>query len=199
MAVSFSPEVDAALQAGDLAFVDLVRFEFPVIGSVGYHMGGRPFTYQGTVFKPNRFLALGYDTSGLGVTVTTTTLTFSNVPVDDVDDAIGKLETLQYDNAPVTITRVIGVPGGLDPIGVLWSKFYEISEVRYPESPTDEKGEKTLTIEIDLEPPGRSARGITGVKRSVAEQQFDNDASDTGLREAATTARIPIEWGTQQG
>ncbi|MDX1110068.1 DUF2163 domain-containing protein, partial [Sinorhizobium medicae] len=40
-----------------------------------------------------------------------------------------------------------------------------------------------------------SARGSTGVKRSQAEQQFDNNATDTGLELVATNATIPEEWG----
>lgn len=195
---ALDPAVQTALETGDISFLDLVRFDFPS-GSYGYHMGGRDYTWQGLVYHPNRFLSLGYDNSGLGVYVTTTTLYFSGVPIDDEEDAINKLETLDYVNAPVIVTRLFGRPGAQQPIGVLWSKFYEIDTVRYPESGVDETGVRRLNVEIDLEPPGRSARGITGVRRSTKEQQFDNDPTDTGLDYASTTRKVPVEWGQTRG
>jgi len=33
------------------------------------------------------------------------------------------------------------------------------------------------------------------VKRTVAEQQFDNDPTDTCFEHVATNATIPEEWG----
>lgn len=186
--------VDNLLDEGDLVALELVRFDLPG-KTVGYHRGGRPYTYNGLVYLPNRFLMLGDASAALGVAVTTRTIGFSGIPTDDPDDAIAKLEQYDYPNAPVIITYLAGRPGTNDVAGVLFSAIYEIKEVRYPKPATDKQGQKTLTVDIDLEPPGRSARGATKVKRAQGEQHFDNDANDTGLEYAALVDSVVEEWG----
>ena len=71
----------------------------------------------------------------------------------------------------------------------------EIDNVTYDTGAADDTGTRTLSLTIELQPPGRSARGQTLVKRSLAEQQFDNDETDTGLEYVATVGTIPEEWG----
>ncbi|MDX1153374.1 DUF2163 domain-containing protein, partial [Sinorhizobium medicae] len=121
-------------------------------------------------------------------------IVFSNIPVADPEDAVARIEEFNYQNTPAIITSLAGEPGSSNVVGVLVSTIYEIDQVRYNEGAVS-GSERTLTMMIDLQPPGRSARGSTGVKRSQAEQQFDNDPTDTGLEHVATNATIPEEWG----
>jgi len=188
------PAVEAALESGQIATLDLIRFDLPG-KTVGYHMGGRPFSYNGLLYLPNRFLQMGDAFGNLGNEVTSREIVFSDIPVDDENDAIARLEEFQYTNAPVIITNLCGVPGSSEVLGILASSIYEINEVRYDKAAADDAGERLLTITIDLEPPGRSARGSTLVKRALQEQQFDNDASDTALEYASIVQTVPVEWG----
>jgi len=189
-----SPEVEAIVESGEFAVLDLIRFDLPG-KTVGYHRGGRPFTYNGLKYLPNRFLEAGDINSSVGVAVTTRTIVFSNIPVTDPDDAVAKIEQYDYPNSPVIITHLAGVPNTNEVVGILVSNIYEIDRVSFNDDALDAKGAGLLTLTIELQPPGRSARGQTLVKRSKAEQQFDNDATDTGFEYVATVGTIPEEWG----
>lgn len=196
--MSLDPAVEDLLERGDLVELRLIRFDLPG-KTVGYHNGGRRFTWNGLVYLPNRFLDPGEMSQALGVAVTTRTIRFSNIPTDNPDDAIAQLENFDYPNAPVIVTHLAGVPGTDIVAGILASSIYEIDEVRYPLGPVNERGERTLSIEIDIEPPGRSARGATHVKRSQAEQQFHNSATDTALERVALGGSEVVEWGQRSG
>ncbi|WJR66938.1 DUF2163 domain-containing protein [Neorhizobium sp. CSC1952] len=187
------PDVEALVNAGRLRRLDLIRFDLPG-KTVGYHRGGRPYTYNGLTYLPNRFLQMGSMSSAVGVAVSTRTIVFSNIPVASPDDAVAQIESYNYQNAPVIIAHLAGDPDTDQVVGVLASSIYEIDQVRFNEGAVS-GSERSLTLSIDLQPPGRSARGSTGVKRSIAEQQFDNLATDTGLEYVATNATIPEEWG----
>ena len=196
--MALDPAVEAALDSGQIRRLDLIRFDLPG-KSVGYHRGGRPYTYNGLVYLPNRWLQTGDMNSAVGVAVTTRTIVFSNVPVANVDDAIAHLENYHYQNAPVIISHLAGDPVTDEVFGILASSVYEIDQVSYDKGAAGANGERTLTISIDLQPPGRSARGATLVKRSPAEQQFDNDAADTCMEYVAVNASWTREWGQRQG
>lgn len=196
--MSLDPAVEASLDSGQIKRLDLIRFDLPG-KSVGYHRGGRPYTYNGLVYYPNRWLQMGAMTSALGVAVTTRTIVFSNVPTSNVDDAIATLESYAYQNAPVIIAHLAGDPVTDEPLGILASSIYEIDQVSYQKGAAGGNGERSLTITIDLQPPGRSARGATLVKRSPAEQQFDNSATDTSLEYVAVNSQWTLEWGQRQG
>ncbi len=189
-----SPEVEAIVESGEFAGLDLIRFDLPG-KTVGYHRGGRPFTYNGLKYLPNRFLQGGDINSAVGVAVTTRTIVFSNIPVTDPDDAIAKIEQYDYPNSPVIITHLAGVPDTNEVVGILVSNIYEIDRVSFNDDALDANGSGMLTLTIELQPPGRSARGQTLIKRSTAEQQFDNDETDTGLEYVATIGTVPEEWG----
>lgn len=193
--MALDPAVEALVADGRLARLDLIRFDLPGIDPVGYHRGGRPYTYNGIVYKPNRWLSQAGYSSALGVAVTTRTIIFSNIPTTDVDDAIAQLETYDYPNAYCIITTLAGNPDTDQVVGELASSLYQIDKVRYTKSATDASGARSLNIQIDLQPPGRSARGSTLIKRSQTEHQFDNDATDTCLEYVATTGTVPEEWG----
>lgn len=189
------PAVIAALESGDISRIDLIRFDLPGRDPVGYHRGGRPFTYNGITYLPNRYLQQGEMRSALGASVTSRTIRFSNIPVTDPADAMAVVEQYDYPNAPVIVTHLVGAPNSDQVIGVLASSIYEIDNVTYDTGAADDTGTRTLSLTIELQPPGRSARGQTLVKRSLAEQQFDNDETDTGLEYVATVGTIPEEWG----
>lgn len=197
--MSLDPAVESAIESGQIATLDLIRFDIPGRDPVGYHMGGRPYTYNGLTYLPNRFLDMGEMRGDLGVAVTAREVVFSNIPTDDPNDLINVLESLSYTNAPVIISHLAGVPESNEVLGVLASSIYEINEVRYEEGATDANGESTLTVIIELEPPGRSARGETLVMRSQEEQQFDNSATDTCLEYASVVQTVPVEWGQRSG
>ncbi|OHV81605.1 DUF2163 domain-containing protein [Rhizobium sp. LCM 4573] len=195
--MALDPGVLELVDEGQFARLDLIRFDLPG-KSVGYHRGGRPYTYNGLTYLPNRFLQMGSMTGAVGVAVTTRTIVFSNIPTANPDDAIAKIEEFNYQNSPVIIAHLAGDPETDQVVGILASSIYEIDQVRYNEGAVS-GSERSLTLSIDLQPPGRSARGSTGVKRSIAEQQFDNLATDTGLEYVATNATIPEEWGQRSG
>lgn len=189
-----SPEVEAIVESGEFAGLDLIRFDLPG-KTVGYHRGGRPFTYNGLKYLPNRFLQGGDINSAVGVAVTTRTIVFSSIPVTDPDDAIAQIEQYDYPNSPVIITHLAGVPDTNEVVGILVSNIYEIDRVSFNDDALDANGSGMLTLTIELQPPGRSARGQTLIKRSTADQQFDNDETDTGLEYVATIGTVPEEWG----
>jgi hypothetical protein len=196
--MSLAPAVEDLLDEGQLARLDLIRFDLPG-RTVGYHRGGRPYAHNGLVYLPNRWLDMGDMSQALGVAVTTRTIRFSNVPTDNPDDAIAAIESYNYINAPVIITHLAGDPETDEVVGILASSIYEIDQVRYVKGAVNDAGERSVTLEIDLQPPGRSARGATHVKRSLAEQQFDNDPTDTFFEYASTVATVPEEWGQRSG
>jgi hypothetical protein len=195
--VALDPGVAALVDGGRIARLDLIRFDLPG-KTVGYHRGGRPYTYNGLTYLPNRFLQMGNMSSAVGIAVSTRTIVFSNIPVTNPDDAVAQIESYDYQNAPVIIAHLAGDPDTDEVIGVLASSIYEIDQVRFNEGAVS-GSERSLTLSIDLQPPGRSARGATFVKRSLKEQQFDNLATDTGLEYVATNATIPEEWGQRSG
>ncbi|WP_433762074.1 DUF2163 domain-containing protein [Brucella anthropi] len=194
MSNSQDPAVKALIDKGDIVRLDLIRFDLPG-RSVGYHRGGRPYTYNGLRYLPNRFLDPGTMTSAVGAAVTTRTIRFSNIPTTDPDDLIAKIEQFDYLNAPVVISHLAGVRGTDEVVGILVSYIYEIDKVSYPKGALQRDGTRTLNIKIDLQPPGRSARGATLVRRSQSEQQFDNDPNDTCFEYASVTATDVEEWG----
>jgi hypothetical protein len=192
--MSLDPAVEAALETGRIQTLDLIRFDLPGL-TRGYHMGGRPYTYNGLRYLPNRFLRMGEMKGDLGIAVSAREIIFSNVETDDPNDAIAKLEEYQYINAPVIITHLAGVPDSEEVLGILASSVYEINDVQYEQGAAGPDGRRTLTIKIELEPPGRSARGRTYVKRSTSEQQFDNSATDTCFEYSSVIQTVPVEWG----
>jgi hypothetical protein len=150
-------------------------------------------------YLPNKWLDMGDMAGGLGSEVTARTITFSAIPSDNPDDAIAALESYDYTNAPVIISHLaVDIESG-EVLGLLASSIYEINEVNYEQGAAGADGARSLTVSIELEPPGRSARGQTSVKRSPAEQQFDNDPNDTSLEYVATSTRWPERWGQQGG
>ena len=196
--MSLDPAVAAQVNSGQIATLDLIRFDLPG-KTVGYHAGGRPYTYNGLTYLPNRWLEFGDMRGDLGVAVSSREIVFSNIPTDDPNDAISRLEMFNYVNAPVVIAHLAGEPNSNIVHGVLASSIYEINEVRYEQGASSSNGERTLTVIIELEPPGRSARGATLVKRAQQEQQFDNDLADTCLEHASVVQTVAVEWGQRNG
>lgn len=204
MTVSLDPEVQALVDAGQLVLLDLVRIDLAGKGAVpsktvGYHRGGRPFTFNGLKYLPNRWLAPGAFTAAVGIAPTTRTMVFSYAPTVDPDDAIATIRSYNYLNAPVIITALAGDPATDQVAGILTSIIYRIDSVRFPRGAADKDGLRSLTVEIDLVPPGRSVRGSTLVKVSPGDQNFDNDPNDTSLEYVATNAKIQEEWGQRSG
>lgn len=192
--MSLDEAVEDQVEDGRLLIFPIIRFNIPD-NSVGYHLGGRDLVWDEFTYKPNRFLDPGSFTSGLGNEVTRQTIVFSDVPTTDPDDVIARIEELDYLNAPVIITYLAGDPETDEILGILVSQLYEIDHVTFEKGAVGEDGMRTVTISIDLEPPGRSARDQTYAKRSLDEQQFDNLSTDTCFEYAATNDDIPEEWG----
>lgn len=192
--VPLGTAVEGALDEGFFHRLKLIRFDLPS-GPVGYHNGGRPFTYNGLTYQPNRYLDPGSLEISLGMSVTKRTVRFSNVPTADPSDSIAQLEALNYPNRTVVISTLLGDPATQEPLGVLISQVYEIDSATYPVSEMDEDGQRTLNVLIDLEPPSRATRDKTLAVRSLQEHQFDNAADDTFLAQASTRVTVQREWG----
>ncbi|TPL49083.1 DUF2163 domain-containing protein [Mesorhizobium sp. B2-4-4] len=204
MSVSLDPAVEALVDAGQFVLLELIRFDLSGKGAVppktvGYHRGGRPFTYNGLKYLPNRWLSPGAFTASVGAAPTKRTITFSYAPTVNAEDAIAKIRTYNYLNAPVIITTLAGDPETDEVAGILTSVIYKIDAARFPRGAADKDGLRSLTVEIDLVPPGRSTRGSTLIKVSPADQNFDNHPTDTSLEYVATNATIAEEWGQRSG
>lgn len=194
MPVSLAPAINTQLDEGAIQVLPLVKFDLPG-KTIGYHFGGRTLVYGGVTYLANRWLSPDSFTEALGNDVTARTLTFSDVPTDNADDAIAALESYDYLNAPVTISYLCGDPETDEILGVLATHFYEINQVNYSKPAIDDAGVRSITIEVEIEPLGRRVRDTTHAKRSLAEQQFDNDAIDTGLKYVETSPSWVLEWG----
>lgn len=194
MSVSLDPAVSAALTDGNVRVIALVKFTLPGL-TVGYHMGGRPFTYGGVTYKPNRFMNADGFTTALGNQIDEVKLYFSDVPTSDVDDAIASIEAHDYLNAPVTVSFLAGDPETDAVLGIMATNFYEIEAVEFSAGAVDDNGLASLTLEITLETLARRARERTYIKRAAADQKRHNLASDTGFDYAATSPEWPVEWG----
>ena len=195
---SLDPALVTALDKGQIATRDLIRFDLPG-KTVGYHSGGRPYTYNGLTYLPNRWLSAGTHTGALGPGVSTRTLVFKYDNRVDSNDVISKIESYAYLNTPVVIATIAGLPDSNEVLGILSSSIYEIAEVRFVEGAANDDGVSEFTVEIDIQPPGRSARGSTLIKVSPADHNFDNDATDTCLEYVATNSTISEEWGQVRG
>ncbi len=194
MSVSLAPAVSAQLDEGAVAILPLVKFTFPEM-VYACHFGGRDHVYSGVNYKRNRWLASDGFSGALGNQVTARTLTFSNVPTEDSDDAIGKLETLTYTNAPVTISYLVGDPETDQVLGILDTQFFEINTVTYRQDAVDENGLRTVTVDIEIEPIARRMRGTTAAKRSNEEHQYDNSSGDQFFKYVAASPSWQTTWG----
>lgn len=196
--MALDPAVEAQVEKGDLVVLELVRFDLPG-KTVGYHRGGRPYTYNGLVYLPNRYLQPGNYSGELGIAVTAMEISFAGVPASDPNDIISQIENYQYQNSRVIVTYLCGIPNTDIVAGILQSTIYEINEVRFEESGQNEDGEVAIDIIVELEKPGRSARGATHVYRSTEDQRFDNRANDTCFEHASVRQTVPVAFGQIRG
>jgi len=191
---ALDPNVAAAVDAGDIGVITLVRIDLPG-KTVGYHTGGRPFTYGAIEYLPNRFLPPEGISSGTGNQISEAQLLFSNVPTTNPDDAIADIEQYDYINAPVTVTYLCGDPHTDEVLGALDNRFYELADLDYSADAADEKGNRALTIKAVIQTLARRLRDKTYAVRSLAAQQFHNNPADTSLRYVAISPEWPEEWG----
>jgi limonene-1,2-epoxide hydrolase len=194
MAVDLESSVAAQVDGGAIKVIPLVRFDLPG-KTVGYHTGGRPFTYGGLEYFPNRFLSGDGLSGALGNQITDITLQFSGVPTDNADDAIASIEEYDYLNAPVTISFLAGDPETDEVLGVLVTQFYEVNEVDFDTSAIGADGQATISLTVNLETLARRYRDQTYAKRSEADQVRHNSTTDTALRYVATSPEWVEEWG----
>ncbi|WP_425087765.1 DUF2163 domain-containing protein [Stappia sp.] len=194
MANALDTAVAAQVDGGSIKVIPLVKIDLPG-KSVGYHTGGRPFTYSGFTYLPNRYLSSEGFSGALGNQISEVTLTFSNVPTDNPDDAIASIESYDYINAPVTVSFLAGDPETDEALGVLVTQFYEINDVKFEVGALDENGIATITVMISLETLSRRYRDQTYAKRSAEDQQRHNSATDTAYEYVATSPDWPEEWG----
>lgn len=198
------PALDTAVatqvDSGAVKVIALIRIELKGKGEtpdtvVGYHNGGRPFTYGGLEYLPNRFLDAEGLSASLGNQISEAVLSFSNVPTDNADDAIASIEDYDYINAPVTVSYLCGDPATDEVLGVLVTHFYEIDEVEFEDGAVDENGQATITLSISLETLSRRYRDQTYAKRSQEDQARHNQETDTAFEYVATSPTWSEEWG----
>ena len=199
MPVSHATGLDDALDDGAFDIVSVIRFDFPGEDPKGYYRGARPFAYGGITYQPNRFLGGEGFTEDLGNDAGGRQVLFSDIPTDDAADLIAQIETLNYINAPVTITAIGRDPATKEALGVLVAHTYRINDARFLESASEDDGYRTMTIEIDLRPSGRSVGENTGIKRGVRQQQYDNDPDDDGFRFVNQVHDLKVDWGRVKG
>lgn len=183
---------------GRVVIVPLIKFEIPD-HTVGYWKGGRDFTWDGFLYKANRCLDLSSLDGQLGSEVTKRTIGFSDVPTTDPDDVIATIESYDYISSTVILAYLLGDPDTDEILGDLTSQVYQIDKLTHTKSAPDDRGMRTVSLSIDLEPTGRTFRNQTYAKRSTDDQQFDNLATDTAFEYAAVVKDIPVEWGQRSG
>ena len=191
---SLDPALKSQLETGQIKVQPLVRIDLPG-KTVGYHAGGRPFTWAGLEYLPNRFMKPDGLKEGLGNEIAELKLVFSNVPTGNPDDAIAQIETYDYMRAPVTVAYLGGNPITDQALGVLITRFYLIADVKVKKPARDEHGRRTVTLEIILKAAGAREKGTTPAKASTADQQYHNDATDTFYEYVAAAAEWQVEFG----
>lgn len=194
MSIALAPAVTSAHEKGEWADAYLIRFDLPG-KTVGYVAGPRPQTFNGLIYQPNRYLSKLRSASYLGFSASSKSVKFSNVPTDNVDDAVASIEQYDYQNAPVVVSTLLLDPQTGEVNGVAESSIHEVADVEFTKGPMDAQGKRELTTSIVLDDPNRAVREQTGVKRSLKEQQFDNDPTDYGHRHTATSG----EWTRRHG
>jgi hypothetical protein len=198
MSISLDPSVQAELDSGRYGLIHLIFFAIPTLNT-GYWRGARDLVYNSVTYKPSRYL----DDSGLvetlGIDITERTITFSDVPTTDSSDVIANIESYNYLNALVTVTKLVVDIENDSILGLAESSVYEIDSVNYLQNPINESGERSVTVRITLEIPGRSVRDSTGVKYSDSEQKAHNSATDTFFEYAASSAAFEELWGQISG
>lgn len=197
---SLAPELQAQVDTGELKIIPLVKFDLTGRGAtpdktVGYHPGGREFTWSGLTYLPNRFMAPDGLSEGLGNEIAELALRFSGVPTDNADDAIAAIENYNYMRAPVTIAYLGGDPKTDQVKGVLVTRFYRIADVNFTKSKFDEDGNRTVSLDIKLQSRSARLKDNTYAKASTADQQFHNDATDTFHEYVAIAAEWSVEFG----
>jgi hypothetical protein len=200
MPVSLDTDVANQVDSGAIKVIPLIKIELPGKGetpdkTVGYHIGGRPFTYSGQEYLPNRFLNSDGLMAALGNQISSVMISFSDVPTNNADDAIAAIESYDYINAAVTVSYLCGDPETDEVRGVLVTHFYEINDVEFLTGAIDENGIATVTLDIELETLSRRYRDQTYVKRSAEDQARHNSATDTAFEYVATSPTWPEEWG----
>tara|TARA_R110002020_G_scaffold34066_34_gene103952 strand:- start:1837 stop:2445 length:609 start_codon:yes stop_codon:yes gene_type:complete len=200
MATALETAVAAQVDSGEIRVIPLIRFDLKGKGEtpdkvVGYHVGGRPFTWGGLEYLPNRFLNSDGLVAALGNEISSVTISFSDVPTDNPEDAIAAIENYEYINAPVTVSYLCGDPKTDEVLGVLVTHFYEINDVEFQVGELDENALATVTLDIELETLARRYRDQTYIKRSAEDQARHNSATDTALEYVATSPQWPEEWG----
>lgn len=194
MSVSLDPSVLSLVDSGNFVVIPLVRIDLPEM-TVGYHYGGRPFDYLGVTYLPNRYLMPEGLNESLGEQIGEVQLIFSNVPTDNVEDAVAQVETLTYLNAPITISYLAGNPDTDEVIGVIATKFYEVAEVNYEDEAMSSNGDRAMTLTITAQSPARRLRDKTYARRASADQNYHNDPTDTIFEYANAVKDWTVEWG----
>lgn len=194
MSIALAPAVTDAHATGEWADAYLIRFDLPG-KTVGYVAGPRPLTFNGLTYLPNRYLSKLQGSSTLGSGTSQETVKFSNVPTDNVEDALASVYGLDYQNAPVLVSTLVLDPTTGEPTDIGESAIYEVADAPYQISPRAEDGSRELTLSVVLEPPQRAVREQSGVKSSLEEQQFDNDPTDYGHRYSSTVGEWETRWG----
>lgn len=192
--MTLSPQVQAQLESGAIKVVPLVKIDLPG-KTVAYSYGGRDLDYAGVTYKATKWLQADSFEGSLGNNISSRTLVFSGVEQSGaVDDVIANVTDYNYLNAPVTLSYICGVPETDEVLGLLKTDVYEIDDLYFDTSKENE-GKRELILSIEIEPLGRRVRNRTFAKRSHDEQQYDNLATDTAYKRAATNAEISEEWG----
>ncbi|MEM1375868.1 MAG: hypothetical protein AAGG69_00620 [Pseudomonadota bacterium] len=177
---------------GSDAILPLVRFDLPGI-TVGYHYGGRDFSYNGLIYKANKALQPAGLQLQTGTQIQSRELVFSNVP--DGDDVVANLATYQWKRGLVTLSWLIGTLGGDAPDAVLMTEFYEIHAYQPNLSEADEKGMRLATVNITIGPRGTRTRNQGHAMSAQADHQYDNDETDTFFEYVGQAQNWQIEWG----
>lgn len=194
MSVNLPTEAQALYDQGWTKEAYLIRFDLPG-KTVGYVHGPRALAFNGLTYLPNRYLTPLSGVSALGYRVTGRSVTFANVPTDNPEDAIAAVKSYDYLNAPCSITTLAMDPETGEIAGAVETSAFEVAGVSYSDEPMGEDGKRAVTLSVMLDAPGRAISEQTAATCGQEEQQFDNDATDTGAAHLGTVGEWAIEWG----
>jgi len=197
---TFATQVEAAIKAEEVAIAGLALFAFPE-GNFGLWTGTGTIPWNGFVYRGvDRYLEFPGISRSTGNEAQRATLNLSGVPSDLLDpDWQAALEGYAYDNAPVTLTWLALDPKSRAVIGQVRTERFEMDSPAYQVGEPDENGVCAVTISVPLETPARNISGQSYARRTLAEQQADNDPDDTGFQFVSVAGKFTIQFGKIKG
>lgn len=178
----------------------LALFVFPS-GTYGLWEGQGTLSWNGNNYKGIDRL-LGYSGVKLvtGNSAEGASLQIAEIPSDRLSpDWLETIEALEYDHAPVVVTRLIMDPRTYAVAGAAQTDLFKITGINHTRGAEIENGVRNHSFTIQLERGRRGLNRATYARSTDAEHRANVDPGDTGRRHAATAKFITVKFGKIKG